>query len=150
MLVRAVREPSHYLRNTSAHPPRGRCARAPLFTGDPRATVSHCIGHRAGPVVDLHALCARTDGVAIGDAARALSGNLQPRVFHAEGLDRSAGPARANAGNCRCTASRAALMESAGLWMLLTVGLMMVTTGLPAWMLLIGVAMVFCIIGLAA
>jgi len=41
------------------------------------------------------------------------------------------------------------LMESAGLWMLLAVGLMIVATGLPAWMLLIGVAMVFCVAGLA-
>jgi len=41
------------------------------------------------------------------------------------------------------------LMESAGLWMLLAVGLMMMATGLPAWMLLIGVAMVFCVAGLA-
>ncbi len=41
-------------------------------------------------------------------------------------------------------------METAGLWMLLAVALVMVTTGLPAWIVLIGVAMVSCIIGLTA
>ena len=41
-------------------------------------------------------------------------------------------------------------MEAAGLWMLLAVGLLMIITGLPAWMVLIGVALASCIIGLAA
>ena len=41
-------------------------------------------------------------------------------------------------------------MESAGLWMLLAVALVMVTTGLPAWIVLIGVATVSCVIGLLA
>ena len=41
-------------------------------------------------------------------------------------------------------------METAGLWMLLAVALVMVTTGLPAWIVLIGVAMISCMIGLIA
>jgi len=41
-------------------------------------------------------------------------------------------------------------METAGLWMLLAVALVMVTTGLPAWIVLIGVAMISCMIGLVA
>jgi TRAP-type mannitol/chloroaromatic compound transport system permease large subunit len=41
-------------------------------------------------------------------------------------------------------------METAGVWMLVTVGLMMVTTGLPAWIVLIGVALVSSLVGLAA
>jgi TRAP-type mannitol/chloroaromatic compound transport system permease large subunit len=40
-------------------------------------------------------------------------------------------------------------MESAGLWMLLAVALLMVVTGLPAWIILISVAMVSCIAGLS-
>ena len=38
-------------------------------------------------------------------------------------------------------------METAGLWMLGTVALMMVATGLPAWVLLIGVALVSAVAG---
>jgi len=41
-------------------------------------------------------------------------------------------------------------MESAGVWMLVAVGLAMVATGLPSWLVLIGVALVSCVIGLAA
>lgn len=41
-------------------------------------------------------------------------------------------------------------METAGLWMLLAVALLMIITGLPAWMVLIGVALASCVIGLAA
>ena len=41
-------------------------------------------------------------------------------------------------------------MESAGAWMLVAVGLLMVTTGLPAWIVLIGVALASSVIGLAA
>ena len=41
-------------------------------------------------------------------------------------------------------------MESAGVWMLVAVGLVMVTTGLPSWIVLIGVALASCVIGLAA
>src|SRR5689334_12586728 len=40
-------------------------------------------------------------------------------------------------------------MESAGLWMLLAVALVMVATGLPAWIVLIGVATLSCIGGLS-
>lgn len=41
-------------------------------------------------------------------------------------------------------------METAGLWMLLAVAALMVVTGLPAWVVLIGVALVSCVIGLVA
>jgi tripartite ATP-independent transporter DctM subunit len=41
-------------------------------------------------------------------------------------------------------------METAGVWMLLAVAVLMVATGLPAWIVLIGVALVFSVIGLAA
>jgi tripartite ATP-independent transporter DctM subunit len=41
-------------------------------------------------------------------------------------------------------------METAGVWMLVAVGLAMVTTGLPAWIVLIGVALASSVIGLAA
>ena len=41
-------------------------------------------------------------------------------------------------------------METAGLWMLVAVALLMVTTGLPAWVVLIGVAVVSSVIGLLA
>ncbi len=41
-------------------------------------------------------------------------------------------------------------MESAGLWMLVLVAVMMVATGLPAWVLLIGVALVFVVVGVWA
>jgi len=40
-------------------------------------------------------------------------------------------------------------METAGVWMLMAVGLAMVTTGLPAWIVLIGVALASSVIGLA-
>jgi tripartite ATP-independent transporter DctM subunit len=40
-------------------------------------------------------------------------------------------------------------METAGLWMLLAVAVLMISTGLPAWMLLVGVAMAFAAAGLA-
>jgi TRAP-type mannitol/chloroaromatic compound transport system permease large subunit len=41
-------------------------------------------------------------------------------------------------------------METAGLWMLLAVAALMVLTGLPAWIVLLGVALVSCVIGLVA
>lgn len=41
-------------------------------------------------------------------------------------------------------------METAGLWMLFLVAVMMVATGLPAWVLLIGVALVFAVVGVGA
>ena len=41
-------------------------------------------------------------------------------------------------------------METAGLWMLVLVAGMMVATGLPAWVLLIGVALVFAVLGVGA
>jgi tripartite ATP-independent transporter DctM subunit len=41
-------------------------------------------------------------------------------------------------------------METAGVWMLLAVAVLMITTGLPAWVVLIGVALVSSAIGLAA
>src|SRR5690349_20444636 len=41
-------------------------------------------------------------------------------------------------------------MQSAGVWMLLAVALAMAATGLPAWIVLIAVAMVASLIGLAA
>jgi tripartite ATP-independent transporter DctM subunit len=41
-------------------------------------------------------------------------------------------------------------METAGVWMLLAVALLMITTGLPAWLVLIGVALISSAIGLAA
>lgn len=41
-------------------------------------------------------------------------------------------------------------METAGLWMLLAVAAVMVVTGLPAWVVLIGVALVSTLVGLAA
>ncbi len=41
-------------------------------------------------------------------------------------------------------------MASAGLYMLALVAILMIATGLPAWMLLIGVAMIFSLGGLAA
>ena len=40
-------------------------------------------------------------------------------------------------------------MQTAGLWMLLSVAILMMATGLPAWILLIGVALFFSIGGLA-
>ena len=40
-------------------------------------------------------------------------------------------------------------MEAAGLWMLGIVAVMMIATGLPAWVLLIGVALLFAIVGIA-
>src|SRR4249920_2835723 len=40
-------------------------------------------------------------------------------------------------------------METAGVWMLLAVAMLLVTTGLPAWIVLIGVALVASGIGLA-
>ena len=42
------------------------------------------------------------------------------------------------------------LMGAAGLWMLALVAILMVATGLPAWVLLIAVAMVFSVGGIAA
>jgi tripartite ATP-independent transporter DctM subunit len=41
-------------------------------------------------------------------------------------------------------------METAGLWMLAAVGLLMIATGLPAWIVLIGVATLACLVGLGA
>ena len=41
-------------------------------------------------------------------------------------------------------------METAGVWMLLAVGLLMAATGLPAWIVLIGVALASALVGLAA
>jgi tripartite ATP-independent transporter DctM subunit len=41
-------------------------------------------------------------------------------------------------------------MQSAGVWMLIAVAAAMVATGLPAWMVLLGVALLSCLIGLAA
>ena len=41
-------------------------------------------------------------------------------------------------------------METAGVWMLLAVAVLMITTGLPAWVVLIGVALVSSVIGLVA
>ena len=41
-------------------------------------------------------------------------------------------------------------METVGVWMLLAVAVLMITTGLPAWVVLIGVALVSSAIGLAA
>ncbi len=41
-------------------------------------------------------------------------------------------------------------METAGVWMLAAVALFLVTTGLPAWIVLIGVAAGSCVLGLAA
>ena len=41
-------------------------------------------------------------------------------------------------------------METAGVWMLLAVAVLMITTGLPAWVVLIGVALVSSAIGLVA
>ena len=40
-------------------------------------------------------------------------------------------------------------MEAAGLWMLGIVAVTMIATGLPAWVLLIGVALLFAIVGIA-
>ena len=40
-------------------------------------------------------------------------------------------------------------METAGVWMLVVVAAMMVTTGLPAWVLLIGVALLFAVVGVS-
>src|SRR3954471_23285647 len=41
-------------------------------------------------------------------------------------------------------------METAGLWMLAAVAVLMIATGLPAWIVLTGVAMAFVGIGVAA
>ena len=41
-------------------------------------------------------------------------------------------------------------MDTAGLWMLGMVAVMMIATGLPAWVLLIGVALVFAVAGIGA
>jgi tripartite ATP-independent transporter DctM subunit len=40
-------------------------------------------------------------------------------------------------------------MPSAGLWMLATVALLMIATGLPTWIVLIGVSLLFSIVGIA-
>src|SRR5256885_246310 len=41
-------------------------------------------------------------------------------------------------------------MESAGLFMLIAVALLMLATGLPAWMMLTGVALIFSVLGVTA
>jgi tripartite ATP-independent transporter DctM subunit len=40
-------------------------------------------------------------------------------------------------------------METAGLWMLAVVAMVMITTGLPSWVVLIGVSMAFAVVGIA-
>src|SRR5262249_40462911 len=93
------------------------------------------------------------DGRAVRRAARSLSGHVQSRLLRRQARAAAARRARAPASADRLHRSSRrtrAMSETAGLWMLVAVAIVMIATGLPSWIVLLGVALSFAAAGVAA
>src|SRR5689334_20468959 len=150
MSLRPVRKHRDHLCHAHAITSGRRRVHAPILTEGACSFGTSGRPDDPAALVELHAVLHGPAGVAICTAARTLSGNLQSRLFRLEARARSVRSAGAVAWASRDHASRSAVMQSAGLWMLIAVAAAMVATGLPAWIVLLGVALLSCIIGLAA
>src|SRR5437763_12583826 len=149
--LRALCQPGHDLRHPRARPSRGRRHRARL-SGE-GACRHHALGrrHLRRAVGALHDLDSRAHGAALGDGAGEISRHLQFRLLPDQGRNTATRRARPAADAARrAAAGESALMETAGLWMLLAVAIVLLTTGLPAYAVLVGVSALFATIGVLA
>src|SRR5258708_14913529 len=103
-----------------------------------------------GAMVAPRPLPRRDAGMALAPRARTFPGNPQSRILpHSL---RGATPRHRGAGaGCPRPPSGAKreMIESSGLWMLAAAAVLMLATGLPAWVVLTGVALAFSALGVA-
>src|SRR5689334_23005002 len=98
----------------------------------------------------LHDLDGMAHRAALGDGAGEIPRHQQCRLLPDQGRRLPAGGAGIDAGNRRpASAGKALIVESAGLWMLLAVAVVLLATGLPAYAVLMGVSVLFAVVGLA-
>src|SRR5580698_9331262 len=96
-------------------------------------------------MVAFHDLGDLADRLALGAPAGEVPRDAERRLLPDQGRGRPAGAAHPGAGPARSPQAR--VMESAGLWMLLSVAIVLLATGLPAFAVLMGVSALFATVG---
>src|SRR6185369_1654850 len=149
MDLRALYRLRLHVCHEGGHASGSRRLRPSLFTRHTGPLVPHrCAGLRRA-VVLVHPDRFRQAGVAVGAAARRFSRHLQPRLLPGEigrlavgavGIATSFARCRPRTARRPPRSSGAPVMEWLGLLMLLLVAILLIATGLPAFMVLIGVA----------
>src|SRR5262249_12282166 len=144
--LRDLRGRRGHFRHPRPGPPRDRLRGAPLFAAAAPLAPARRLARDRGPPGRVPNLCLGPPPLAIAAAARALPGDLQSRLLPGALRGVPVGGARVRAGTPRCLrAARGSvpLMQTGGLWMLAAVAVLMVATGLPAWIVLVGVSLAF-------
>src|SRR3954465_3045056 len=128
MDFRTLRQPGGPFRDARARPSRGRRDRARLSAA--RAGGDRALGRAAlrRALVGLHALGALAHGAALCAGAGEIPRHAELRLFPHQARGTPAGAVGAGAGPSR--SPEQAVMESAGLWMLLAVAIVLLATGL--------------------
>src|SRR5215469_14926389 len=152
MALRALCEPRPDRGDARANASRCRERRRALPGADAHHHQQDGDARLRHAVVDLRADRRHARRLAIAARARGVSRELQSRLFPREGERAPARvpPSRASApGRVAPQPGEVTAMEWAGLPMLAAVALGLVATGLPAFVVLIGVALFFAVLGLA-
>src|SRR5438477_2529721 len=148
-LLRALRRRRHHRGDTGARPPRRRRHREALRQPHEEPPVARGLRRRPRAREHAHPLCGKRC-LARDRRPRALPRYAEPRLFPDPRRWRAARRARAFASAPRSLRARAAhVMETAGLWMLAAAAVLMLATGLPAWVAISGVALAFSAAGIA-
>src|SRR5581483_9282722 len=146
--VRAVRERRDHGSHARPGASRCRCAGARLLAAHAPDLGADRRCLRAAALGDFRGGDGRPDHDPIVARARKLSGDFQSRLFPGQARDGPPRRARRRAGAARyLRPPRDRVMDAAGILMLLVVGGVMIVTGLPTWLVLIGTAAAFAAIG---